>query len=255
MNRIDLNSDLGESFGAYTLGEDGELLSVLTSANVACGFHAGDPTVMHKTIIAARKLGVGIGAHPGYPDLQGFGRREIKMTPQESADFVSYQLGALYAFIRAEGGELQHVKPHGALYNTGCADPALAEAIVRAVRGFSREIMILAPKKSCFYHAAEELQQPFAAEFFADRAYEPDGSLVSRSKAGSVITDPEICCARVLRMVQTATVECMDGSVIPMECASVCVHGDNAHALAVAKAIRRMLENHHIELRRMGDIT
>lgn len=254
MKAIDLNSDLGESFGAYALGMDEQLLAVLTSANVACGYHAGDPMVMRKTVSSARVLKVGIGAHPGYPDLQGFGRREMKLTPREAADIVTYQLGALYAFVRAEGGALQHIKPHGALYNTACRDAEAAHAIVRAARAFSHELIVLAPKKSCFYEAAAELQQPFAAEFFADRAYEPDGSLVSRAKQGAVISDPAVCCARVLRMAQTGTVECIDGSVIPMECVSVCVHGDNAHALEAAKAIRRTLEDQHIALRRMEEL-
>lgn len=254
MNAIDLNSDLGESFGSYTLGMDEALLAVLSSANVACGFHAGDPSVMRNTVSAANRLGVGIGAHPGYPDLQGFGRREMKVSQQEAADLTTYQLGALYAFVRAAGGELQHIKPHGALYNTACKDPALAEAIVRAARAFSRELIVLAPKKSCFYDAASALGQPFAAEFFADRAYEADGGLVSRAKPGAVITDAEVCCARVLRMVQNGTVECADGTVISMECASVCVHGDNAHALDVAKAIRGTLEAHGVNVRRMGEL-
>lgn len=253
MNRLDLNSDLGESFGTWTLGMDQELLPVLTSANVACGWHGGDAGVMRQTVRRAAALKVGIGAHPGFPDLLGFGRREMKVTPQEAADYVTYQLGALAAFARAEGVELQHLKPHGALYNMACKDPELAGAIVGAARAFSRELLVLAPQKSCFYDAAAALGQPFAAEFFADRAYEPDGALVARSKPGAVITDPDVCCARVLRMAREGVVACRDGSVIPMECASVCVHGDNVHALEAARAIRRTLEENGVELRRMGD--
>ena len=254
MTALDLNSDLGESFGAYTLGMDGDLLPVLTSANVACGFHAGDPGVMAATVRRAGELSVAVGAHPGFPDLQGFGRRELKMAPKEAAQALTYQLGALYAFARSENVPLQHVKPHGALYNMACKDPALAEALVAAVRAFSRELYILAPRKSCFYDAARALGQPFAAEFFADRAYEPDGALVARSKPGAVITDPTLCCARVLRMAKEGVVACADGSLLPMSCASVCVHGDNAHAVEVARAIRLTLEEAGVALRPIRDI-
>lgn len=258
MRALDLNSDLGESFGAYTLGMDSELLPVLTSANVACGWHAGDANVMARTVKLARELGVGIGAHPGFPDLLGFGRREMKITPAEAAAYTTYQIGALYAFVRSSAGgkdvALQHVKPHGAMYNMACKDEKLAEAIVGAVRAFSTELAILAPKKSAFYTAAMSLGQPFAAEFFADRAYEPDGSLTPRSRPGSVITDPAECCARVLHMAQKGEVICTDGSALPMNCVSVCVHGDNAHALEVAKAIRRTLEDAQVAIRPLREL-
>ena len=186
MHAIDLNSDLGESFGAYTLGMDEKLMEYITSANVACGWHAGDPLVMQKTIRAAAKNGVAVGAHPGYPDLMGFGRREIKITPEEAYTYVLYQLGALDAFARTEGVKIQHVKPHGALYNQACKDEKLAGAICRAAQAFDRELIVLAPYNSAFRTAAETIGQPFAGEFFADRAYLPDGSLVPRSQPGAV---------------------------------------------------------------------
>lgn len=252
MNYMDLNSDLGESFGTYTLGMDEALMDVITSANVACGWHAGDPAVMEKTVRIAAEKGVAVGAHPGYPDLMGFGRREMKITPDEAYAYVLYQLGALNAFAKVRKVKLQHVKPHGALYNQACKDEKLAMAICRAAQDFDRDLMILAPYNSAFRTAAEAIGQPFAAEFFADRAYMPDGSLVPRSQPGAVIHDPDEACRRVLQMAREGTVTCIDGTVLNMRCASVCVHGDNEAALASVKKIRAALESEGVVLRSMG---
>lgn len=254
MHAIDLNSDLGESFGAYTLGMDEKLMEYITSANVACGWHAGDPLVMQKTIRAAAKNGVAVGAHPGYPDLMGFGRREIKITPEEAYTYVLYQLGALDAFARTEGVKIQHVKPHGALYNQACKDEKLASAICRAAQAFDRELIVLAPYNSAFRTAAETIGQPFAGEFFADRAYLPDGSLVPRSQPGAVIHDADEACRRVLQMAREGTVTCLDGTELTMRCVSVCVHGDNAEALATVKKIRGALEDDGVLLRAMKEL-
>ncbi len=248
MAKIDLNSDLGESFGAYTLGRDPELMAYITSANVACGWHAGDPMVMQKTVRTALEHGVAIGAHPGYPDLLGFGRREMKITPDEAYGYVLYQLGALSAFVNAEGGSLQHIKPHGALYNQACKDIELASAVCRAARDFDPGLIVLAPFASAFRAGAEQLGLPFAGEFFADRAYLPDGNLVPRSQPGAVIHDAEVACRRVLQMAREGTVTCVDGSVLSMNCQSVCVHGDNAQALAAVQKIRAALEADGITL-------
>ena len=254
MHKIDLNSDLGESFGTYTLGMDEKLMDYITSANVACGWHAGDPNVMQKTLQAAAQKGVAVGAHPGYPDLLGFGRREMKISPDEAYAYVLYQLGALDAFARVEGCKLQHIKPHGALYNQACKDDKLASAICRAARDFSKDLIVLAPYNSAFRTAAEALGQPFAAEFFADRAYLPDGSLVPRSQPGVVIHDPEVACQRVLQMAREGTVTCNDGTVLHMRCASVCVHGDNEAALASVKKIRQALESDGVQLCAMKEL-
>ena len=254
MHKIDLNSDLGESFGAYTLGMDEGLMEFITSANVACGWHAGDPLVMQKTIRAAVKNSVAVGAHPGYPDLLGFGRREIKITPEEAYAYVLYQLGALNAFAQAEGVKLQHIKPHGALYNQACKDEKLAGAICCAAQIFDRELIVLAPYNSAFRTAAEAIGQPFAGEFFADRAYLPDGSLAPRSQPGAVIHDADEACRRVLQMAREGTVTCIDGSKLSMRCVSVCVHGDNAEALATVRKIRSALEAEGVLLQPMKEL-
>lgn len=254
MKAIDLNCDLGESFGAYTIGQDRALMEVITSASVACGFHAGDPTVMGRTVEAAQGQGVALGAHPGYPDLQGFGRREMKLSPEEVYADVLYQLGALAAFVRAKGGRLQHIKPHGALYNQACKDEGLAGAICRAARDLDPSLIVLAPERSAFRQAAQTLGLPFAGEFFADRAYLPDGSLVPRSRPGAVIHDGALAASRVLQMAQEGTVICIDGTVLPMRCVSVCVHGDNEAALESVRLIRRTLEQNSVALRPMREL-
>ena len=191
MYKIDLNSDIGESFGAYCMGDDEAVMDAVTSANVACGFHAGDPLVMKKTIKNCAAKGVAVGAHPGYPDLVGFGRRNMKCTPEEEYADCLYQIGALSAFCRTNGLTLQHVKPHGAMYNQAAKDPGLARAIARAVKDSGENIILMGLANSEFENAAKEMGVPFAAEAFADRGYMPDGSLVPRSQPGAIIHDVE----------------------------------------------------------------
>jgi UPF0271 protein len=240
--RIDLNSDLGESFGAWQMGDDQALMHSVTSANVACGFHAGDPTVMRETVALARRHGVAIGAHPGFPDLVGFGRREMQASPQEVEDSVVYQVAALAGVAAAQGMRLQHVKPHGALYNQACRDRALADAIARAVALVDRSLILFGLPGSQLLHAGEAAGLRVAAEVFADRAYEPDGSLTSRRKPGAVIHDVDAVVARAIRMARDAEVEAVDGSVIQLRADTICVHGDTRGAAQLAKKIRTGLE-------------
>lgn len=239
---VDLNSDVGESFGAWTLGDDVRLLDYVTSANVACGFHAGDPQVMLATVKAARDRGVAVGAHPGYPDLVGFGRRAMTCTPDEVYAFCLYQIGALAAICRAEGVPLCHVKAHGALYNQSARDPDLARALARATRDAAPELILLGLPRSQHETAARETGIPFAAEAFADRAYEADGSLVSRAHEGSVLHDPAAIAMRVIRMVTRGTVETAQGESVTICADSICVHGDNPAARQILETVRRALD-------------
>jgi 5-oxoprolinase (ATP-hydrolysing) subunit A len=248
MRRIDLNCDLGESFGAYKLGLDEDVIRHISSANVACGFHASDPNVMRRTVRLAKEAGVAVGAHPGLPDLQGFGRRSMDVSPEEAKDITLYQIGALAAFCRAEGIALRHVKPHGALYNMAGRDHALARAICEAVRDFDPALILLGLSGSHMLRAAEELGLPSAREVFADRAYEEDGSLVARSKPGSMIDDEGEAISRVLRMVNEGKVRAITGKDIPIQADSVCVHGDGPKALAFVARIRKALEAEGIEV-------
>ncbi|HEY8414772.1 MAG TPA: 5-oxoprolinase subunit PxpA [Thermaerobacter sp.] len=251
---IDLNCDLGEGFGPYTMGMDEEMLELISSANVACGFHAGDPRVMERTVRRAADRGVGIGAHVGFPDLVGFGRRNIDARPDEVRTDVLYQIGALYAFCRALGVELQHVKPHGALYNMAAVDGRLAGAIVQAVASFDRELILLAPPGSELAQAAERAGLPVAWEGFADRHYNPDSTLVSRSHPEAVIHDPAVVAPRVARMVREGKVRAVDGRDIPLVVHSICFHGDNPGAVELARAVRRHLEEAGIAVRPLRDI-
>lgn len=241
MKYVDLNSDLGESFGAYTIGMDSAIIPQVTSVNVACGFHAGDPVVMDSTVAMALKHGAAIGAHPGFPDLQGFGRRNMTVTPQEAYAMTLYQLGALDAFVKAHGGRIQHCKPHGSLYNMAAKDAALADAICKACRDFDPEMILLGLSGSQFGPAAQRAGIPFAAEFFADRAYNDDGSLVNRKLPGAVIHDPAEAVARVLQMAKEGTVTTITGNTLQLGCASVCVHGDNEAAVELVKSINEAL--------------
>ena len=241
--RIDLNSDLGESFGPWPMGQDAALMDSITSANIACGFHAGDPGVMRQTIALARDKGVAIGAHPGFPDLVGFGRREMKATPAEVEDFVLYQVAALAGMAAAQGMKLQHVKAHGALYNMACKDRALAEAIARGVAAFDRSLVVFGLPNSELLRAGAAAGLPVAAEVFADRAYERDGSLVSRQKSGSVIHDQQAVVERAVRMVKDKQVVAVDGSTIALQADTICLHGDTPGAADLARVIRRGLES------------
>lgn len=252
--KIDLNCDLGESFGAYTIGMDEKVIPLITSANVACGFHASDPVVMDRTVKFAAKSGVMIGAHPGFPDLQGFGRRQMNLSPNEVRTSVMYQVGALKAFCKAYGVCLQHVKPHGALYNMAGKDAKLAEAIVEGIASVDSTLILLGLSGSEMLKAAESKGLPFAKEVFADRAYEEDGSLVARSKEGAMITDEDEAVSRVIRMIKEKKVKAITGKDIDIDAQSVCVHGDGAKALAFVSKIRIALEYEGIEISPLSKI-
>ena len=246
--RIDLNSDLGESFGRYTLGNDAEVLARVSSANIACGFHAGDPVVMQKTVGLCKASGVRVGAHPGFPDLMGFGRRNMNLSFDEAKAYVLCQLGALDAFCRAQGVRMQHVKPHGALYNMAAKDEGLSRAICEAVRDYDRELIVLGLANSALVKTARELGLRAASEVFADRAYEPDGSLVPRSRPDAMITDEDEALRRVVRMATEHRVRAVSGEDIGIVPDSVCVHGDGEKALLFVQKIRAALSANGIEL-------
>lgn len=242
MIKVDLNSDVGESFGAYKLGLDAEVLKHVTSANIACGFHAGDFMVMEKTVAMAVENNVGIGAHPGFPDLQGFGRRQMKLTPQEVYNLIIYQIGALTAFAQAVGKSLQHIKAHGALYNQAAKDPALAEAIAAGIHSVAPKAILLGLAGSEMIKAGKKVGLKVAQEVFADRGYNPDGTLVPRSQPGAMIHDPEIAIPRVVRMVTEGKVTAVNGEDIDICADSICVHGDNPDAVEFVHNIRLALE-------------
>lgn len=246
---IDLNSDVGESFGAYRIGADEAVIASVTSANIACGYHAGDPAVMRRTVRLARDAGVAIGAHPGFPDLVGFGRRELRATPREVEDLVLYQIGALAAIARAEGTVLAHVKAHGALYNMAARDRSLADAIARAVRSFDASLVLFGLPGSELLRAGEDAGLQVAREGFADRAYSPDGSLAPRSAPGSVIDDADEVVRRALQMVEERRVVAADGSVLTFNVDTLCVHGDTPGAAALTAHLRAGLERHRVEVR------
>lgn len=236
--RIDLNSDLGESFGPWPMGQDEALMACISSANVACGFHAGDPGAMRATLALAREKGVAVGAHPGFPDLVGFGRREMKATASEVEDLVLYQVSALAGMASAQGLRLQHVKAHGALYNMACRDRALADAIAKAVAAFDRSLILFGLPNSELLRAGEAAGLPVAAEVFADRAYDPDGALTARSKPGSVIHDTQKVVERAIRMVRDRQVIAVDGSTLELKADTICLHGDTPGAAEHARAVR-----------------
>jgi UPF0271 protein len=240
--KIDLNADIGESFGIYKLGDDERLLRSITSGSVACGFHAGDPSVMRRTVRCAIGAGVSIGAHPGFPDLVGFGRREMTADPQDVFDLVLYQIGALSAVAKAEGARLQHVKPHGALYNMSARNLEVAEAIARAVAAFDSTLVVVGLPDSELLSAAARHGLAAAAEGFADRSYEPDGTLTPRHVRGSVLSEPGTVAERAVRMIRDGHVPARDGSVLTLRVDTICVHGDTPDAAGVAAAVRAGLE-------------
>ena len=248
MFKIDLNADIGESFGTYRIGCDAEVLQQVTSANVACGWHAGDPVVLNRTLAKAKERGVAVGAHPGYPDLMGFGRRDMQLTPDEEYAYTLYQLGAFAAFAKRNGLEIQHLKAHGAMYNTAGKDLTMALAICRAVKDFDPNIILLGLSGSKLIEAAEEVGLRAASEIFADRAYEEDGSLVNRKKPGAMIEDEELAIRRVVRMIRESKVEAITGKDIPVKADSICVHGDGPKALAFTSRIREKLTEEGIAL-------
>ena len=254
MYRVDLNSDLGESFGRYTLGMDEKIIPLITSANVACGFHASDPVVMEKTIAMAEKADIRVGAHPGFPDLMGFGRRNMVISPEEAKAYTLYQVGALAAFAQAKGCRLQHVKPHGALYNMAAKDYELSRAICEGIYGFDKNLIVLALSGGELARAAKDMGMRVAQEVFADRAYEEDGTLVNRRKEGAMITDEEEAISRVIRMVKEKKVTAVTGNDISIEADSVCVHGDGQKALAFVERIRAALQKEGIAICPLAEI-
>jgi len=250
--RIDINSDMGESFGAYSIGHDAGLMASITSANIAAGFHAGDPSVLRETIRLAKVRGVAVGAHPGFPDLVGFGRRELNVTPKEAEDMVLYQVAAVAGVAAAEGVRMQHVKPHGALFNVAARSVELSTAIARAVAAFDSSLILFGLPGSEILNAGRAAGLRVAAEVFADRAYEPDGLLASRRKPGAVIHDPDVVVARAVRMVKERSVVAIDGSVVPLEADTICVHGDTPGSDDLAARIRAGLEAAGIVVRPIG---
>ena len=249
---VDLNSDLGESFGAYKIGMDEKILEFVTSANIACGYHAGDPSVMHKTVQLALKNNVAIGAHPGFPDLVGFGRREMVVSPREAYDMLVYQIGALNGFVRAEGAKMQHVKPHGALYNMAAKKKELAEAIAEAIYKVDPELILFGLSGSELVTAGEKVGLKTAHEVFADRTYQEDGSLTPRSRPDAMVQTDEEAVAQVIRMIKAGKVLSRQGSDVVIKAHTVCVHGDGAHALEFARRIKESLKQEEILVQAVG---
>jgi UPF0271 protein len=240
---INLNADLGESFGVYHLGNDPLLLKVVTSANIACGFHGGDPSIMARTVDLAKGAGVGIGAHPAFPDLQGFGRRIMHLSTAELKAMILYQVGALDGIARAAGTRVSHVKPHGALNNMACEDFTLAAIVARAVRDYDREMILLAPVLSELAAAGEAAGLPVGLEVFSDRAYTDAGHLVPRDQPGAVFHSTAACTRHVRRMVEQGGIISINGRLLPTRFHSVCVHGDTVHAAETAAQVRQSLED------------
>ena len=235
---INLNADLGESFGAWRMGDDRALLAIVGSANVACGFHAGDPLVMAETVRLARESGVSLGAHPAFADLQGFGRRAMQLTKRELAAVVTYQVGALMGMAQSQGARVTHVKPHGAMNNMACEDSGMAATIAGAVKAVDAQLILLAPALSELAAAGRAAGLRVADEVFADRAYTDQGNLVPRSVPGAVLHDSGECLAHVLRMLERGGIVAISGKVLPCSFHSICVHGDSPHAVATAAAVR-----------------
>jgi UPF0271 protein len=240
--RVDLNADVGESFGAYSIGHDRGLMKVITSANIAAGFHGGDPSVLRDTIRLAKSSGVAIGAHPGFPDLLGFGRRDLKVSAREAEDLVLYQIAAVAGVASTEGVQLQHVKPHGALFNMAVRDNTLASAIARAVAAFDRRLILFGLPDSELVRAGQAAGLRVAAEGFADRAYEADGSLVSRTKPGAVIHDVDAVTRRVVQIARDHSVVAANGSLVVLNVETICVHSDTEGADVLARKVRESLE-------------
>ncbi|MCC3153335.1 5-oxoprolinase subunit PxpA [Hymenobacter sp. BT770] len=246
---VDLNCDMGESFGAWTLGNDAALMPFITSANIACGFHAGDPAVMKQTVRTALHHGVALGAHPGLPDLVGFGRRNLDISAEEAFDMTVYQLGALAALARAEGGQLHHLKPHGALYNMAATNAALAQAIAEAVYKVQPELVLYGLAGSELTKAGEKLGLKTAHEVFADRTYQANGTLTPRRQPDALITSADAAIAQVLRMVKGGGVRTQQGTDVAIRADTVCLHGDGAHALEFAQRLNKELRAAGVQLK------
>jgi len=239
MKTIDINCDMGESYGAWKMGSDAEVMPYISSANVACGFHGGDPATIRQTVRLAVDHGVAVGAHPSLPDLQGFGRRAMKISPQDMYDLVLYQAGAVEAFARAAGAKLHHVKCHGALYNMAANDEALSEAMARAVRDLGGGVMLYALSNSTMMQVAKRAGIPVLGEVFADRGYADDGTLAPRGKPGAMIEDAAVAAERALAMVEKGYVTSLSGKPIPVSADTLCLHGDQPGAVAFGRAIRQ----------------
>jgi UPF0271 protein len=252
MRFVDLNCDMGESFGAYNLGRDSEILAYVTSANIACGFHAGDPATMRKTVRLALDNGVGIGAHPGLQDLIGFGRREMDISPKEAYDLVVYQIGSLWGFVRSEGGTMQHVKAHGALYNMAAKNVGLAEAIAEAVYKVDPELILIGLAGGELVKAGEKIGLKTASEVFSDRTYQSDGSLTSRRQPDALIKEDELAVRQVIRMVNEGKVLSRQDVDVSIQADTICVHGDGVHALEFAKTIVSSLSQSGVTVQAIG---
>ncbi len=250
---VDLNSDLGEGFGIYKLGLDDEILQHVTSANIACGFHAGDPLIMEKTVLEAKKNGVELGAHPGYPDLIGFGRRSMNVSPEEARAYMIYQLGALEGFAKAAGKKLQHMKLHGGFYHAASANRDLALAVIEGILDFDKDLIVMALSGSLLAELAKEKGLRVAQEVFADRAYNADKTLVDRSLPGAIIYDKEESVKRIKKMLLEGKVTSIDGQEIDIVADSICVHGDNPEAINFVKYIRESLEKEGIEFKAINE--
>ncbi|MFJ5965644.1 LamB/YcsF family protein [Bacillus sp. NPDC093026] len=249
MFQVDLNCDLGESFGPYKIGADEQILEYVTSANIACGFHAGDPTVMRKTVRMALEKGVQIGAHPGLQDLVGFGRRPMAISAEEAYDLIIYQIGALSAFLKAEGGTMQHVKPHGALYNMAAKNTELSESIAKAVYDVDPSLVLFGLSGSELALAGERIGLQVAHEVFSDRTYQADGILTSRRESNALIEEDEIAVHQVIRLVKEGQVQTVQGKDIKLKADTVCIHGDGSHALQFAKTITAKLKEANIQIK------
>jgi len=252
--KIDINCDLGESFGRFKVGHDAQIMPFITSANVACGFHAGDPMVMAQTVELARRNGVAVGAHPGFPDLAGFGRRHMSLSAHEVRNAVIYQLGALQAFTGSAGLSLQHVKPHGALYNAAAEDEIIGKAIIEGLRAVDPRLVLFALANSRNANVATEAGLRVAHEVFADRAYTPEGTLVSRKAAGAVIEDPKLVAKRAVRLVKEKKVAAINGETVEFdEVHTICVHGDTLGAVEIAKSLKKTLLDAGLEVTPVGN--
>ena len=251
-DRVDINSDMGESFGAYKLGRDAEVMEYISSANIACGWHAGDPMVMEQTVRMAKERGVEVGAHPGYPDLMGFGRRRLDLSISEIENYMLYQMGALYAFARTHGLSLQHVKAHGALGNLAFVDLEVSKAIARAALRFSKDMIFVALTGTVMVQAAKEVGVRYVEEVYADRVYNPDGTLQSRKIAGSVIHDPEKAAKQALTIMKEGYVLAHDGTKVKVKPETLCVHGDTPTAISILQKIREELKKASIAVKPMG---
>ncbi|WP_312108337.1 LamB/YcsF family protein [Brevibacillus reuszeri] len=252
MKSVDINCDMGESFGAYQLGNDKEILNYISSANIACGYHAGDPATMKKTVRMALEAGVAIGAHPGFPDLIGFGRRNMDLSAEEAYDIVVYQIGALQAFVHSEGGVMQHVKPHGAFYNMAATRPALADAIAEAVYRLNPELILYGLAGSELIKAGLKIGLRTAHEVFADRTYQKDGTLTPRNHPNAMITDHEQSISQVVRMVKEGLVLSQQGIDVAITADTICIHGDGVNALEFAGHIHQALTAEHISVLAVG---